>query len=117
MIVIVYFLLLAVAFFFLIVRPQRRQLAARRALVAAIEVGDEIITAGGIYGVVISAAEESLEIEVAPGVVLTLAREAIARRRDDAPNSAPEPEAPELEAPEHADPEQAITGDTPVAED
>lgn len=82
MIVIAYFLLLAVAFFFLIVRPQRRQLAARRALVAAVEVGDEIITAGGIYGIVVGAAEESLEIEVAPGVVLTLAREAIARKRD-----------------------------------
>lgn len=82
MIVIAYFLLLAVAFFFLIVRPQRRQLAARRALVAAVEVGDEIITAGGIYGTVVGAAEESLEIEVAPGVVLTLAREAIARKRD-----------------------------------
>ena len=47
---LVYFALLAVAFFFLIVRPQRRQLAARRALIQAVEVGDEIITAGGIYG-------------------------------------------------------------------
>ena len=106
MIVIVYFLLLAVAFFFLIVRPQRRQLAARRALVAAIEVGDEIITAGGIYGRVVSAAEESLEIEVAPGVVLTLAREAIARRRED--------EAADHEPNDH---EQGIAGDTPVPED
>lgn len=92
MIVIAYFLLLAVAFFFLIVRPQRRQLAARRALVAAVEVGDEIITAGGIYGVVVGAAEESLEIEVAPGVVLTLAREAIARKREADVDARPEAE-------------------------
>ena len=45
-------MLLAVAFFVLIVRPQRRQMAARRALIASIEVGDEVITAGGIYGTV-----------------------------------------------------------------
>ena len=80
---IVYFALLAVAFFFLIVRPQRRQLAARRALIQAVEVGDEIITAGGIYGVVLSIEDDTMQVEIAPGVVMTLAREAVARRRDD----------------------------------
>jgi len=81
---IVYFALLAVAFFFLIVRPQRRQLAARRALVQAVEVGDEIITAGGIYGVVQSIDEDTMQVEIAPDVVMTLAREAVARRNDTA---------------------------------
>ena len=80
---LVYFALLAVAFFFLIVRPQRRQLAARRALIQAVEVGDEIITAGGIYAVVCSIDEETLRVEIAPGVEMTLAREAVARRRDE----------------------------------
>lgn len=79
---LLYFALLAVAFFFLIVRPQRRQLAARRALIAAIEVDDEIITAGGIYGTVRAIDGDALSIEVADGVVLTLAREAVARRRE-----------------------------------
>ena len=80
---IVYFALLAVAFFFLIVRPQRRQLAARRALIQAVEVGDEIITVGGVYGLVLSIDDDTLQVEIAPGVVITLAREAVARRRDD----------------------------------
>jgi preprotein translocase subunit YajC len=80
---LVYFALLAVAFFFLIVRPQRRQLAARRALVQAVEVGDEIITAGGIYAVVVSIEDETMQVEIAPGVQMTLAREAVARRRED----------------------------------
>jgi len=80
---IVYFALLVVAFFFLIVRPQRRQVAARRALIEALSVGDEVITAGGIYGTVRVIDGDTLEIEVAAGVVLTVAREAIARRRPD----------------------------------
>jgi preprotein translocase subunit YajC len=80
---IVYFALLAVAFFFLIVRPQRRQMAARRALIQAVDVGDEIITAGGIYGVIVALEDETMQVEVAPGVVMTLAREAVARRRGD----------------------------------
>ncbi len=82
-VILIYLLLLAVAFFFLIVRPQRRQMAARQALIASIEVGDEIITAGGIYGHVREMGESTLEIEVADGIVVTVAREAIARRRED----------------------------------
>src|SRR4029079_18467119 len=80
---LVYFALLAVAFFFLIVRPQRRQLAARRALIQAVDIGDEIITAGGIYGVVLSLEDDTQQLDVAPGIVLRVAREAVARRRDD----------------------------------
>lgn len=80
---LVYLALLAIIFFFLIVRPQRRQMAARRALISAVEVGDEVITAGGIYGTVREIEDDVLQIEVAEGVVLTIAREAIARRRGD----------------------------------
>ena len=84
---LVYLALLAVVFFFLIVRPQRRQMSARRALIAAVEVGDDVITAGGIYGTVREIDGDVLKIEVADGVVLTLAREAIARNRDDEPDA------------------------------
>jgi preprotein translocase subunit YajC len=94
---IVYFALLAVAFFFLIVRPQRRQLAARRALIQAVEVGDEIITAGGIYAIVRSIDEDTMQVEIAPGVELTLAREAVARRREDAPDTVDRAEPSETE--------------------
>jgi preprotein translocase subunit YajC len=86
---IVYFALLIVAFFFLIVRPQRRQLAARKALIKAVDVGDEIITAGGIYGVIRSIDEEqdTMRVEIAPGIEMTLAREAVARRREEMPET------------------------------
>jgi len=82
-VLLVYLALLAVVFFFLIVRPQRRQVAERRALISAVDVGDDIITAGGIYGTVLAIDGDALQVEVAEGVVLTLAREAIARRRDN----------------------------------
>ncbi|HEY3723182.1 MAG TPA: preprotein translocase subunit YajC [Acidimicrobiia bacterium] len=79
-IIVLYLALLAVAFFILIVRPQRRQMAARRALIASLEVGDEVITAGGIYGTILEMSDISLEVEVAPGIVLTVAREAVSSR-------------------------------------
>jgi preprotein translocase subunit YajC len=86
-IIFLYLALLAGAFFVLIVRPQRRQLAARRALIASLEVGDEVITAGGIYGTVRELTDTTLLVEVAPGVTLTLAREAVSGR----PPTPPEP--------------------------
>jgi preprotein translocase subunit YajC len=78
--IFLYLALLAVAFFILIVRPQRRQMAARRALIASLEVGDEVITAGGIYGTILELSDRELHVEVAPGVVLKFAREAVSAR-------------------------------------
>lgn len=76
---IAWFVLLAAVFYLFVVRPQRRQIAAHRALVARLDVGDEVITAGGVYGTVRALHEESIELEIADGVVITLARGAIAR--------------------------------------
>ena len=75
-----YFGLLIVGFYFLLVRPQRRQVAARRAIVAAIEVGDGVVTAGGIHGLVASIDTDLVGLEIAPGVVITIARGAINAR-------------------------------------
>jgi preprotein translocase subunit YajC len=77
MIIFIYLALLAVAFFFLIVRPQRRQMASRKALIARLEVGDDIITAGGIYGTIVEMSDTTLVVEIAPHTQITLAREAV----------------------------------------
>ncbi len=107
-IIFLYLALLAGAFFVLIVRPQRRQLAARRSLIASLEVGDEVITAGGIYGTVRELTDTTLLVEVAPGVTLTLAREAVSGRP---------PAPPEIDlADEDTDTEVDATPDAPTEE-
>jgi len=82
MIALLYLGILVVAFLLLIVRPQRRQMAAHRALVATLQVGDEVVTSGGIYGTIQQLDETEVELEVAPGVVLRVARGAIGQRID-----------------------------------
>ena len=79
-IALLYLVLLVLAFLVLVVRPQRRQLAAHRALVTSLEVGDEIITTGGIHATIRAIDETVLHVEVADGVVLRLARGAVASR-------------------------------------
>ncbi len=78
--IIAYFAVIALAFFFLIVRPQRQRFAAHRALVEALRVGDVVVTTGGIHGTIRGLDDETLQIEIAPGVVATFARGAIGRR-------------------------------------
>ena len=44
----------------------------------SIAVGDEIITAGGLHGTVEEFEDETVQVEIAPGVVVTLDRRAVA---------------------------------------
>ena len=63
----------------LFVRPARRRQLAQQALHAGVEVGDEILTAGGLYGYVREAHDEDeLLVEVAPDLRVRIARRAVA---------------------------------------
>jgi len=75
--VIVIVILVALAWVFLAV-PWRRRQRSHLAMQDAILTGDEIITAGGIHAVVVEADERELRVEIAPGVVVTLDRRAVA---------------------------------------
>ena len=75
--VIVIAIVLAVGWFLLAV-PSRRRARTHAAMQDSIEVGDEIITAGGLHGVVRELGESQLEVEIAPDVVVTLDRRAVA---------------------------------------
>ncbi len=75
--VIIILLLVAAGWAFLAV-PWRRRQRSHMAMQDAIVPGDEIITAGGMHAVVREAGEQELRIEIAPGVVVTLDRRAVA---------------------------------------
>jgi preprotein translocase subunit YajC len=61
-----------------IILPQRRRAAAHERMVSALEVGDEIVTAGGLHGRVTHMGGDELRVEIAPGVEVRLARRAVA---------------------------------------
>jgi preprotein translocase subunit YajC len=62
----------------MIIRPQRN--ARRRAaeLSSSLDVGDEVVTIGGLYGQIVTIDDRSVELDVAEGVTLRFARRAIA---------------------------------------
>jgi preprotein translocase subunit YajC len=61
-----------------IVLPQRRRQSTHQKMLDSLKVGDEVLTAGGIYGYVTELAQEELAIEVADGVELRIAKRAVA---------------------------------------
>ena len=60
------------------IRPRQRQLRAQQRQMAALEVGDEIVTAGGLYGTVRRIDDEEVRVEIAPQLEVRIAKRAIA---------------------------------------
>jgi preprotein translocase subunit YajC len=75
-----FFVLLAVfaIFWFFLIRPQRQQQRKHADMLGQLKVGDEVITAGGIYGEVVQLDTERVMLEVDEDVRIAVARRAIA---------------------------------------
>jgi preprotein translocase subunit YajC len=75
------FLILIIIFaaiWLLFVLPARRRRMSHSAMQESIETGNEIITAGGLHGTVTAIEGELVRVEIAPGVIVTLDRRAVA---------------------------------------
>jgi preprotein translocase subunit YajC len=75
---LVVIVVLAVLFWVLFALPARRRRRDHEGMQDELEVGDEVITAGGMHGAVRELGDRQLRIEIAPGVVVTVDRRAIA---------------------------------------
>ena|SRR5438067_12968360 len=62
----------------LLIRPQRRRQTEQRQMLSNLQVGDEIVTAGGIYGRIEDVDESDVTVEIAPGTRVRVARRAVA---------------------------------------
>lgn len=74
-------------FWFLMIRPARKAQRAQQELVSSLEVGDEVVLNSGIFGRITALADATVELEVAPGTVLKVARQVVVRRVEDEPDA------------------------------
>ena len=89
------FLLIIVAFVFLylvLVRPQKRRQVAQQRMIDDLKPGDEVVTAGGLFGEIQEVRDAEVLVRIAPGLDVRIARRAVAGV------VSPEDEEPELEA-------------------
>jgi len=72
-------ILLVAVMYFLMIRPQQRRRREAQELQSRLGAGDEVVTIGGLYGTIVEADDETVTLEIAPGVHARYARPAIAR--------------------------------------
>ena len=66
--------------YFLLIRPQQKKVKEHQAMVAAVRRGDEVVTQGGLIGMVskVKDGENELEVEIADGVKVRVVQNTIA---------------------------------------
>ena len=60
---VVYFVIIGAVMYFMLIRPQRKRTKDEKKLRESLQVGDEIVTIGGIYGRIISLKEDNVVME------------------------------------------------------
>ncbi len=92
-------LLLPIAFlaglYLLLIRPQQKRRKQQEHMVRTLEVGDDIVTIGGLHGRVVALSDASMDIAVDADedVILRYERSSLARIvADDVPGDVPEGE-------------------------
>ena len=74
----VFILVLLVLMWFMLIRPQRRRQLDTQRMINSLEVGKEIVTAGGLYGTVTALEGDEVRMEIADGIEVRIAKRAVA---------------------------------------
>ena len=78
----IFFVVLVVMFWLVVIRPANKRAKEHVELVRSLRPGDRIVTAGGIHGIIKRVGEQTVEVEVAEGLVLTFDKYAIRKRQE-----------------------------------
>jgi len=70
-------ILLFVILYFLMIRPQMKRAKEQKAMIEALQKGDEVVTAGGLVGRITKLGEHYLTLEIAPNTEIVLQRSAV----------------------------------------
>ena len=68
-----------VVFYFLLIRPQQKRAKETKLMLAALQKGDEVVTAGGLVGKISKLTDQYAAIEIAPNVEINVQRGAVAQ--------------------------------------
>src|SRR5437763_13309578 len=91
----IFILVLLVLMWFLLIRPQRRRQMETQRMIAQLDVGKEIVTAGSLYGTVTAVEDGELRVEIADGIEVRIAKRAVAgivSDEEEEPDGATDPQ-------------------------
>jgi preprotein translocase subunit YajC len=70
-------ILMFVLLYFLMIRPQMKRAKETKAMIEALQKGDEVVTAGGVVGRITKMGEQYLTLEIAPNTEVVVQRAAV----------------------------------------
>ncbi len=70
-------IIIFVAFYFLLIRPQQKKQKQHTELVAALQVGDEVLTAGGILGKVTGVSDHYAVVQVSDNTKIKIQKSSV----------------------------------------
>jgi preprotein translocase subunit YajC len=70
-------ILMFVLLYFLMIRPQMKRAKEQKAMVDALQKGDEVITAGGVLGKITSVSDAYITVEIAANIEVSVQRGAV----------------------------------------
>jgi preprotein translocase subunit YajC len=70
-------ILMFVLLYFLMIRPQMKRAKETKAMVEALQKGDEVVTAGGVVGKITKLGDQYLTLEIAPNTEIVVQRTAV----------------------------------------
>ena len=70
-------ILIFVVFYFILIRPQTKKQKEHQEMVNALEVGNEVVTAGGILGKIQEMNENYVQLEISENVTIKIQRQTI----------------------------------------
>ena len=76
-------LFLFVLFWLLFIRPQRKRNQLQNELLTNIAPGQQVLTAGGLYGTIRDVQDDSITLEIAPGTRVRLDKRAVTARVEE----------------------------------
>ena len=72
-------LILLVIFYFLLIRPQQKKQKAHSEMVAALQVGDEVMTAGGILGRITAVSDHYAVVQISENTEIKIQKTSVSQ--------------------------------------
>lgn len=73
-------ILMFAVFYFLLIHPQRKKQKTHQQMLSQLKRGDQVVTAGGIYGTIEGLTDTVVKLKIADNVLIDLSRSAIAAK-------------------------------------
>jgi preprotein translocase subunit YajC len=75
-------LLMLAVFYFVLIRPQNKERKAHEGMISSLQKGDKVVTKSGVHGRIDSVDANTVELEIADKVRVTIEKMSVARKKD-----------------------------------